>query len=258
MNISNDVNRVPVSSKYVTIQATADVINDETDDDKPNVAAGNTEAATEDIIEDVVGPVLDEYHHKYYTNKKKPLSATSSILLPHMNDIVQAFTIDSSTTMESIMDKLDDMQPTSIFAQQISTVLHKMSPTSLKLTLMGLQRNLLSLPETEKPTFYEELQYEYRIAQHCMKQNENTKSDFYEGIRATLIDKDYTPKWSPTTLQDVTDESIRTNYIKQLIPKEWELPHEYNLHATLLLNHDTSEEGTDNDRTTSTTIDSKL
>ena len=43
------------------------------------------------------------------------------------------------------------------------------------------------------------------MARKCVtKQN----SDFFEGVRAILIDKDQSPKWNPSNLQDVTDEMI--------------------------------------------------
>jgi hypothetical protein len=72
---------------------------------------------------------------------------------------------------------------------------------------------------------------EYRIAQHCMKRStsDGTSSDFYEGIRATLIDKDHSPQWSPAILEDINKGKINRTYMQQPIPKEWELPSEYNL-----------------------------
>ena len=200
--------------------------SEDTNDDS-NVN-GTTETTPIEVI-DVIGPILDQFHDQ--ATKTNPLSDSTSTLLPHMNDIIHAFSIDSKTTMEDIIGKLQDIQSTSSFAQQTMTTLLKMSPTSLKLTLLGLQRHLLSLPDSQKPTFYEELQYEYRIAQHCMRRTGDTPSDFYEGIRAALIDKDHTPKWSPSTLQDVTDATIYEKYIQQSIPNEWELPRQYDLLA---------------------------
>ena len=33
-------------------------------------------------------------------------------------------------------------------------------------------------------------------------------TEFYEGVRATIIDKDGAPKWSPATLAEVGDADI--------------------------------------------------
>jgi hypothetical protein len=33
-------------------------------------------------------------------------------------------------------------------------------------------------------------------------------SDFYEGIRAALIDKDKRPKWNPETMADLDEDEI--------------------------------------------------
>jgi enoyl-CoA hydratase len=70
------------------------------------------------------------------------------------------------------------------------------SPTSLKLTLrqltIGRDYNL-----------EEALVLEYRLTQHVMAGH-----DFYEGVRAMLIDRDRKPQWRPATLAEVTDRMI--------------------------------------------------
>ena len=37
-------------------------------------------------------------------------------------------------------------------------------------------------------------------------------SDFYEGIRAALVDKDGKPKWSPSSLKEVTDDMVQSHF----------------------------------------------
>jgi enoyl-CoA hydratase len=44
---------------------------------------------------------------------------------------------------------------------------------------------------------------EFRMSQHCMAGH-----DFFEGIRAVLVDKDKSPAWSPARLADVSDAEI--------------------------------------------------
>uniref|UniRef100_A0A8C8DRF3 3-hydroxyisobutyryl-CoA hydrolase n=1 Tax=Oryzias sinensis TaxID=183150 RepID=A0A8C8DRF3_9TELE len=75
-------------------------------------------------------------------------------------------------------------------------VLSKMSPTSLKITYRQLQAGAtLSLQEV--------LVMEYRLSQACMR-----GCDFYEGVRAVLVDKDQSPKWNPSTLEEVSEQSV--------------------------------------------------
>ena len=67
----------------------------------------------------------------------------------------------------------------------------RMSPTSLKLTLRALR---LGASESIEAA----LRTEYRVV--CQIKHGH---DFYEGVRAQLIDKDKAPIWSPATLAEV-------------------------------------------------------
>lgn len=105
------------------------------------------------------------------------------------------------------LEKLDDD-----FGRQTLATLQKMSPTSLKVTLEGLRRG------AQQATIADDLVMEFRMAQHCMREG----SDFREGVRAALVDKDGNPKWNPPTLEQVTDEMVESFF--EPLEHEWEIP----------------------------------
>ena len=77
------------------------------------------------------------------------------------------------------------------------------SPTSLKITLRQLIRG-------RGFTIEDALALEYRLTQHVMAGH-----DFYEGVRAVLVDKDQRPRWDPPTLAAV-DEALVEAYFAPL------------------------------------------
>uniref|UniRef100_A0A8C1VQ83 3-hydroxyisobutyryl-CoA hydrolase n=1 Tax=Cyprinus carpio TaxID=7962 RepID=A0A8C1VQ83_CYPCA len=104
------------------------------------------------------------------------------------------FRLFSAGSVEEIMENLK--KDGSAFALKQTETLAKMSPTSLKLTFRQIQ-------EGERMSLQEVLVMEYRLSQACMRGN-----DFYEGVRAVLIDKDQSPKWKPSTLSGVSEQAI--------------------------------------------------
>ena len=70
------------------------------------------------------------------------------------------------------------------------------SPTSLKVTLRQLTLG-------QGYDIEAALALEYRLTQHFMQGH-----DFYEGVRAALIDKDQRPHWQPATLAEVTEAVV--------------------------------------------------
>ena len=67
--------------------------------------------------------------------------------------------------------------------------LKKKSPTSLAVTIKQFRK-------AKNLEFKEYMIMEYRINQACMN-----KHDFYEGVRANLVEKDRKPKWSPSSIE---------------------------------------------------------
>uniref|UniRef100_A0AAY4EIG4 3-hydroxyisobutyryl-CoA hydrolase n=1 Tax=Denticeps clupeoides TaxID=299321 RepID=A0AAY4EIG4_9TELE len=139
---------------------------------------------------DDVAKVLDAYQGQSTLDAEKPF-----VLQQHMKDIDRLF---EATSVEGIMNNLKtDGSP---FAQKQAEMLSKMSPTSLKLTLKQMQAGAtMSLQEV--------FVMEYRLSQACMNGH-----DFYEGVRAVLIDKDQNPKWKPSTLEEVTEKSVEKSF----------------------------------------------
>jgi enoyl-CoA hydratase len=82
------------------------------------------------------------------------------------------------------------------WAEETRASLLTKSPTSLKITL----RQLTIGRDYDLDAA---LAFEYRLTQHLMAGH-----DFYEGVRAMLIDRDRNPKWRPATLAEVTENMI--------------------------------------------------
>ena len=128
------------------------------------------------------------------------IDTESSFLSKNRQDIDYAF--DGKDTIEEIIASLESMGSDSEFGQSTLKTLRQMSPTSLKVTLEGLKRG------AKVQSIGEALQMEYRMSQAFMREG----SDFYEGIRAALVDKDGKPKWNPTSLKDVTEEMVESYF----------------------------------------------
>ena len=90
--------------------------------------------------------------------------------------------------------------------KQAETILAR-SPTALKVAFEQVRRGAsLDLDQA--------LVLEFRISQEFMR-----NPDFYEGVRAAIIDKDQAPKWRPARLEEVTDEAV-ARYFAPLGDKE--------------------------------------
>ncbi len=97
-------------------------------------------------------------------------------------------------SVEAIMDSLK--LNGSNWALKTLDTLSKKSPTSLKLTFQQMRRGAQS-------NFDDCMRMEYRMVTRTMDGH-----DFYEGVRAVIVDKDNAPKWVPDNLDHVSDSDI--------------------------------------------------
>lgn len=108
-------------------------------------------------------------------------------------DIIDAtFRFDTVEEIFAALSTRDDA-----FSRETLEVLQKRSPTSLKLTL-----KLLRLGR-ESASLIECLEREFAAGTEILRQH-----DFYEGVRAALVDKDRNPRWRPARLDEVREEDI--------------------------------------------------
>ncbi|WP_330299667.1 enoyl-CoA hydratase/isomerase family protein [Streptomyces sp. NBC_00503] len=98
-------------------------------------------------------------------------------------------------TVEEIVDRLH-AQGDPAAKEAAETILAK-SPTALKVTLEAVRR-AAALGELEAV-----LDQEFRVSCHAL-----TSPDLVEGIRAQVVDKDRTPRWSPATLGEVAEQDV--------------------------------------------------
>ena len=93
----------------------------------------------------------------------------------------------SSASLEDIVVRLDHAAAGgSAFAASAAASMRRNSPLSMAIALMQLERGA-SL------SFAQAMQMEYRIVSRICRAH-----DFYEGVRALIIDKDQAPHWQPS------------------------------------------------------------
>jgi enoyl-CoA hydratase len=86
------------------------------------------------------------------------------------------------------------------FASQLARAMRQKAPLSLKIAFEQMQRG-------KALDFAEAMQTEFRIVNRVA----NGK-DFYEGIRAVVVDKDNSPKWNPASLEAVSEAAVAEHF----------------------------------------------
>jgi enoyl-CoA hydratase len=126
-------------------------------------------------------------------------------LAEHRKTIDRIFALDS---VEAIVAALDAEGED--WTGDTANTLRAKSPTSLKIAFRQIR-------EGAKLEFDDCMKMEYRMVNRIV-----TGHDFYEGVRATIIDKDGAPKWSPADLAGVSDADVNA-YFAPLGEKELKL-----------------------------------
>jgi enoyl-CoA hydratase len=148
---------------------------------------------------DTVDPLLDDRHQDPGPGELEALRGA----------IARCF---ASDTVEGIVERLRAEQGSSrTWAEGVLDDLSRRSPTSLKIT----HRHVRS---ARKLDLRETLRQDFRLGCRCLDGH-----DFYEGVRALLIDRDQAPKWQPARLDDVSDAMVEA-YFAPLGSDELELP----------------------------------
>ena len=137
------------------------------------------------------------------------------------------FSIDANGMIDEILNGLKQPVPTGSFAEHMPTLnacfganqaeeivsrlkgdgggwalaqvetLSGKSPRAIKVALRQLREGKAF------SQFEDNMVNEYRIGARQVQ-----SADFLEGVRAVIIDKDHSPKWSPALLEEISDETI--------------------------------------------------
>lgn len=140
--------------------------------------------------------VINSFH-------KMPPKSAKGEGLEHHRELID--TIFSAQSMEEINERLEKNQTPqgSAWLKKIDT----QSPLSMKVILALLQK-------TKETSLKKCLMTEFRVGQHFMG-----KYDFFEGVRALLIDKDNRPQWQPRQFRDILVKDVK-KYFSPLVGKE--------------------------------------
>jgi len=131
--------------------------------------------------------------------------------LERMQEIIDP--IFNGATALSILETLSDMADKGDdWAQNTHDAMRKMSPLSLACSYESIKK------ARRFTTIEDCLANEYRFASKTLSDH-----DFYEGIRALIIEKDNKPQWRPATLEELNHDMIKAKFA-DLGAAEW-TPH---------------------------------
>jgi enoyl-CoA hydratase len=106
-------------------------------------------------------------------------------------------------SLEAILARLDEAEgPHAPWAERTAADIRSKSPTSLRVAL----RQVRAARDLD---FDDCIRLDYRIACQIL-----TGHDFYEGVRAALVDKDRSPRWRPDALAKVDPRAVEAHFLQ--------------------------------------------
>jgi enoyl-CoA hydratase len=110
----------------------------------------------------------------------------------------------AGASIEEILAAVEDVAKMdgggTAWAAKIAAIMRGKSPTSLRIALQQMRRG-------KNWSFEECMQAEFRIVSRVIREH-----DFYEGVRAVIVDKDNKPRWRPATLAEVTPAMVEAHF----------------------------------------------
>jgi enoyl-CoA hydratase len=125
------------------------------------------------------------------------VAAPASDLLAEREGIARAF---AARSLAAILAEVETQSAGSAFAAATLTTLRSRSPTSMAIALKQMQVGA-------DLDFDAALGMEFRIASRIVAGH-----DFYEGVRATLVDKDHAPRWKPASVEAINAADIAAHF----------------------------------------------
>lgn len=103
-------------------------------------------------------------------------------------------------SLMAIVEALEEAAEDEPFAAETLAGMMKRSPTSMALAFEQMKRG-------SELHFMEAMSMEFRIVSRIVRGH-----DFYEGVRAVIIDKDNAPKWQPAQISGLDDAAIAAHF----------------------------------------------
>jgi enoyl-CoA hydratase len=130
-------------------------------------------------------------------------------VLPDQDIIADCF---SASTLGQIISQLDARAGGHGFAARALDDLRAKSPTSLAIATEQMRRG-------RNLSFEEAMALEFRIVSRVVRGH-----DFYEGVRAMIIDKDNSPQWQPARIADVDNHDVEAYFAPLADLELWSMP----------------------------------